>query len=171
MHPKKIARAGRADSVVAGASAAGAAALAGAVHGAKVTPSTHGSSARSSRRLTVAGGTVDLHDQIHLVRKDSITAIARVWMRLIRHLDNVDSPHPATEEERLLVRLVHLLGAFLSGVLDHLRPQDCEAVLSEAADVLHEYIYRCNTSSWSPLLAMPESLFAFLESRQIDSSA
>jgi hypothetical protein len=149
----------------------GASALVGAAHGAKVTPSTHGSGARGSRRLTVTGGTVDLHDQMHLVRKESITAIARAWMRLIRWLDSADAARVPMDKETGLVRLVHLLGAFLSGVLDHLRPQDCEAVLSEAADVLHEYIYRCNTSSWSPLLTMPESLFAFLESRQVDSSA
>jgi hypothetical protein len=175
MQPKKIHRTGRAESVAAGASAAGVTGLVGtangAAHGAKVTPSTHGSGARSSRRLTIAGGTVDLRDQIHLVRRDSVTAIARCWMKLIRYLDNADASRAPTDEERLLVRRVHLLGAFLGGVLDHLRPQDCEAVLSEAADVLHEYIYRCNTSSWSPLLVMPESLFSFLESRQIDSSA
>jgi hypothetical protein len=139
---------------------------------ARITPSTHGSGGRSGgRKASAAVIVVDLRDQLSRVDKRLVTMLFHAWMRCIRYLDNVSGVQPVCAVDKTVVQLTHLLGAFLSAFLDHLRPQDCEVVLSDAADAVHEYILRCNTASWSPVLRMSESLFAFLESRQNESSA
>jgi hypothetical protein len=139
---------------------------------ARITPSTHGSGGRSGgRKASAAVIVVDLRDQLSRVDKHLVTQLFHAWMRCIRYLDKVTGAQPMSAVNRTVVRLAHLLGAFLSAFLDHLKPQDCEVILSDAADAVHEYILRCNTASWSPVLRMSESLFAFLESRQNESSA
>jgi hypothetical protein len=139
---------------------------------ARITPSTHSSGGRTGgRKASAAVIVVDLRDQLSRVNKRLVTMLFHAWMRCIRYLDKVTGVQPVCAVDKTVVQLTHLLGAFLGAFLDHLKPQDCEVVLSDAADAVHEYILRCNTASWSPVLRMSESLFAFLESRQNESSA
>ena len=151
----------------------------GANEGNRITPSSAGvsggrsSSQRTSlRRRGGIGGQLDLRDRLPQVRRHLITLLAQFWMRLIRHLDYAPSQPPRLENEEtaLKVRMLHLLNELLSGVLDHLNHHDCEYILSDCTDVFHEYIYRCNTSSWNPALKMPEALFGFLENRNNESA-
>lgn len=163
-------RLGRAESTVAEPVGAGAVGAATGV--VRITPSTHGSGGvRSGRKVAPAVIVVDLQGQLGRVVKRHLTRCMQAWMRAVRFLDACTGMRPLSEAERQVVRLTHLLGNFLGAFLDHLKPADCDEVLSEAADVVHEYIHRCNTASWSPVLKISESLFAFLESRQQESSA
>lgn len=154
-----------------GGDGGGAAGAAGA--GNRITPTTHPSASRSGRKLTPptpGGGTLDLQPQLGQVQRDVVSDLVLCWMRLIRSLDISSSRHGTSTEANLVVALIMRLSFLLAGILCHLSSQDCDLVLCDVPDTFHEYIYRSNTSSWSPLLKMPESLFTFLEShRNTDS--
>lgn len=143
--------------------------------GNRITPATHPSASRSGRKLTPptpGGGTLDLQQQLGQVQRGVVSDLVLCWMRLIRSLDSSSSSSlcGASAEEKHVVALITRLNALLAGILCHLSSQDCDFVLSDVTDTFHEYIFRSNTSGWSPLLKMPESMFSFLEShRNTDS--
>lgn len=146
----------------------------GAAH--RITPSTSASAVRSGRKLTPPtpqrAGVKQLDLQPHLasVQRALVSDLALVWMRLIRSLDSESSLQAPSTREKLTVVLVMRLNALLGGIFRHLSNQDCDFVLADVADTFHEYIFRCNSSSWSVLIKMPENLFGFLEStRNTDS--
>lgn len=161
-------------SIARKAGGGGDTAGAAAAVGARITPNTHPSASRSGRKFTppTPGGVavLDLQPLLGQVQRGVLSDLVRYWMRLIRSLDNSSSLYGPSPEEKLIVALIMRLNMLLAGILCHLSSQDCDFVLTDVTDTFHEYIYRSNTSGWSPLLKMPESLFVFLEShRNTDS--
>ena len=94
-----------------------------------------------------------------------VCMLADYWMRLIRSLDVCSALLHGTAAQTMRVQLISRLHCLLTGLLDHLSAADCDFLLSDVADLFHEYIYRWNTSSWHGDLRrmMADSMFKFLE--------